>query len=67
MPKMATNPTLKRCIYPLKLIKHLKQETSVVPPLKYENKFHNDVVSKTTALNKLFQSVFSPKSPLFLV
>jgi hypothetical protein len=48
------------------LIKYSKKETSATPPLKYENKFHHDDVSKATALNKQFQLVFSPKSPLCL-
>jgi hypothetical protein len=39
------------------LIKHSKQHTSAISPLKYENKFHYVDVTKATALNKHFQSV----------
>ena len=45
------------------LIKHSRQESSAIPPLKYENKVHQDDLDKATVLNKQFQSVFSPKSP----
>jgi hypothetical protein len=48
------------------LIKYSKQETSAIPPLKYENKFPHDDVSKATALKRQFQPVFSPKSLLSL-
>ena len=48
------------------LIKHSREESSSIPPLKYENKLHQDDQAKATVLNKQFQSVFSPKSPLKL-
>ena len=48
------------------LIKHSRQESSSIPPLKYENQFHQDDLAKATVLNKQFQSVFSTKSPLSL-
>ena len=48
------------------LIKHSKQDSSTLPPLKANNKFSYDDKEKATTLNHQFQSVFSPKSPLKL-
>lgn len=48
------------------LIKHSKQDSASLPPLKAQNKFHYDDTSKATVLNQQFQSVFSSKSPLSL-
>lgn len=58
-----TKPNTKK-LY--SLIKHSRQESSSIPPLKYENKLHQDDHAKATVLNTQFQSVFSPKSPLSL-
>ena len=48
------------------LLKHSKQDSSTLPPLKSQNKFHSDDTSKAGALNAHFQSVFCPKSPISL-
>jgi len=47
-------------------IKHSKQDSAEILPLKFKNKLHTDDMAKVTALNQQFQSVFSPKSPLKL-
>jgi hypothetical protein len=48
------------------MIKHAKQESFAIPPMKFENELHVDDIAKANALNKQFQSVFSNKSPLSL-
>ena len=48
------------------LLKHSKQDSATIPPLKFQNKLHYEECSKASVLNKQFQSVFSPKSPLSL-
>ena len=48
-----------------RFIKHQKQESQGVAPLK-EGKMIDDPVGKATILNEQFQSVFSPPKPLSL-
>ena len=45
------------------LLKHSKQDSSSVAPLKSDGTTLSDDCEKSNALNKHFQSVFSPKSP----
>ena len=45
------------------LLKHLKQDSSGVAPLKSDGRSLSDDCEKSNALNRQFQSVFSPKSP----
>lgn len=45
------------------LLKHSKQDSSGVAPLKSDGKTLSDDCEKSNALNRQFQSVFSPKSP----
>ena len=45
------------------LPKHSKQDSSGVAPLKSDGRTLSDDCEKTNALNRQFQSVFSPKSP----
>ena len=45
------------------LLKHSKQESSGVAPLKPDGRTLSDDCEKSNALNRQFQSVFSPKSP----
>ena len=45
------------------LLKHSKQDTSGVAPLKSDGRTLSDDCEKSNALNRQFQSVFSPKSP----
>ena len=45
------------------LLKHSKQDSSGVAPLKSDGRTLSDDCEKSNALNRQFQSVFSPKSP----
>ena len=45
------------------LLKHSKQDSSSVAPLKSDGRTLSDDCEKSNALNRHFQSVFSPKSP----
>ena len=45
------------------LLKHSKQDSSGVAPLKSDGRTLSDDCEKSNALNRKFQSVFSPKSP----
>ena len=45
------------------LLKHSKQDSSGVAPLKSGGRTLSDDLEKSNALNRQFQSVFSPKSP----
>ena len=45
------------------LIKHSKQDSSGVAPLKSDGRTPSDDCEKSNALNKQFQSVFIPQSP----
>ena len=45
------------------LLKHSKQDLSGVAPLKSDGRTLSDDCEKSNALNRQFQSVFSPKSP----
>ena len=45
------------------LLKHSKQDSSGVAPLKSDGRTLSDDSEKSNALNRQFQSVFSPKSP----
>ena len=45
------------------LLKHSKQDSSGVAPLKSDGMTLSDDCEKSNALNRQFQSVFSPKSP----
>jgi hypothetical protein len=47
-------------------IKHLKKDQQGVAPLKDQGKLHSDNTTKANILNRQFQSVFTPKSPLSL-
>ena len=50
----------------LSFIKHAKQDSSAISLLKDQGKELSEGVDKANALNRQFQSVFSPKSPLSL-
>ena len=45
------------------LLKHSIQDSSGVAPLKSDGRTLSDDCEKSNALNRQFQSVFSPKSP----
>ena len=45
------------------LLKHSKQDSSGVAPLKSDGRTLSDDCEKSNAINRQFQSVFSPKSP----
>ena len=45
------------------LLKHSKQDSASVAPLRKHNSVHQDDPTKTTILNEQFQSVFSRKTP----
>ena len=45
------------------LLKHTKQDSSGVAPLKSDGRILSDDCEKSNALNRQFQSVFSLKSP----
>ena len=45
------------------LLKHSKQDSSSEAPLKSDGRTLSDDCEKSNALNRQFQSVFSPKSP----
>ena len=45
------------------LLKHSKQDSSGVAPLKSDRRTLSDDCEKSNDLNRQFQSVFSPKSP----
>ena len=45
------------------LLKHSKQDSSGAAPLKSDGRTLSDDCEKSNALNRQFQSVFSPKSP----
>ena len=49
------------------LLKHSKQDSSGVAPLKSDGRTLSDDCEKSNALNRQFQSVFSPKSPERLI
>ena len=62
-------PSEKPAAVPKKLfsfLKHAKQDSSTISMLKDQGKELSEGVDKANALNRQFQSVFSPKSPLFL-
>ena len=61
--KASNKPNTKK-LYTL--LKHSKQDSVGVAPLKKDNICHQDDVKKATILNEQFQSVFSQKSPLSL-
>ena len=62
-------PSEKPAPVPKKLfsfIKHAKRDSSAISLLKDQGKELSEGVDKANALNRQFQSVFSPKSPLSL-
>ena len=62
-------PSEKPAAVPKKLfsfLKHAKQDSSSISTLKDQGKELSEGVDKANALNRQFQSVFSPKSPLSL-
>ena len=62
-PSEKPAPLLKKLF---SFIKHAKQVSSAISLLKDQGKELSEGVDKANALNRQFQSVFSPKSPLSL-
>ena len=62
-PTLPNRPNTKK-LYTL--LKHSKQDSASVAPLKKDNICYPDDIKKATILNEQFQSVFSQKSPLSL-
>ena len=62
-PTIPNKPNTKK-LYTL--LKHSKQDSASVAPLKKDNICYPDDTKKATILNEQFQSVFSQRSPLSL-
>ena len=64
-----TDPTQRRPVAPKKLftfLKHARKDNSSISTLIDQGKEFSSSVDKANILNRQFESVFSPKSPLSL-